>query len=77
MIGTVEMLRFCVGELLRARGMSQSDLARASGVSLFTVNAIANNRTVQVKLDTLEKLAAVLGVEPGELIARDRKPRRR
>ena len=73
MIGTLEMARFCVGELLRARGMSQSDLARASGVSLFTVNAIANNRTVQVKLDTLEKLARVLGVEPGDLIERDKK----
>ncbi|HEX6815424.1 MAG TPA: helix-turn-helix transcriptional regulator [Gemmatimonadaceae bacterium] len=67
------MARFRVDELLRARGMSQSDLARASGVSLFTVHAIANNRTVQVRLDTLEKLARALGVEPGELISSDRK----
>lgn len=65
--------RFCLAELLDERGISQSELARRSKVSLVTINSIANNRTAQVKLDTLEKLARALGVEPGELIASDRK----
>jgi DNA-binding Xre family transcriptional regulator len=56
--------------------MSQSELARRSGVSLFTVNAIANNRTVQVKLVTLDRLARALSVEPADLIGRDRPKRR-
>lgn len=40
------MTRFRVDRLLRARSMTQSDLARESGVSLFTVHAIANNKPV-------------------------------
>ena len=66
--------QFCLADLLGRSeedgGMSQSELARRSGVSLVTINAIANGRTVQVKLDTLDKLARALKVEPGELIER-------
>ena len=65
--------RFHLAELLEERGMSQSELARRAKVSLVTINSIANNRTTQVKLETLDRLARVLGVEPGELIASDRK----
>ena len=65
--------RFRLAELLERGGLTQTELARRSGVSLVTINAIANNRTAQVKLDTLDKLARVLGVEPGELLERDKK----
>lgn len=65
--------RFRLAELLEERGMSQSELARRSKVSLVTINSIANNRTTQVKLETLDRLARVLGCEPGELIAGDKK----
>jgi len=41
--------------------MSQSELSRRSGVSLVTVNAIANNRTKQVSLETLNNLCKALG----------------
>lgn len=51
--------------------MSQSELARRPGIALVTINALANNRTVQVKFETLGKLARALGVEPGELIMWD------
>jgi DNA-binding Xre family transcriptional regulator len=57
--------------------MSQSDLARLSKVSLVTINAIATNRTRQVRLETLDKLAEVLGVEPGALIEKEPTKRRR
>jgi DNA-binding Xre family transcriptional regulator len=69
--------RFRLAELLDAATppMSQSELARRSGVSLVTINAIANNRTRQVKLDTLDALSKALGVEPGELL--EREPKRR
>lgn len=69
--------RFRLAELLEAAKppMSQSELARRSGVSLVTINAIANNRTRQVKLDTLDLLSEVLGVEPGELLEREGKRR--
>lgn len=62
--------RFCLAGLLTDAKMTQSDLSRRSGVSLVTINAIARGRTVQVKLDTLDKLARALGIEPGDLIER-------
>jgi DNA-binding Xre family transcriptional regulator len=71
-------VRFRLQELLDDRDppMSQSELARLSGISFATINNIANNRTAQVSLKTLGDLASVLRVEPGDLVVADRKPRR-
>ncbi len=68
-------VRFVLQELLDSQTppMSQSELARRSGISLVTVNAIANNRTKQVSLETLDSICRALDVEPGALLARDRK----
>ena len=63
--------RFRLGELLAARKpepLTQAELVRLSGVSAVTVNRIVLNRTAQVSLATLGKLAMALGVEPGDLI---------
>ena len=62
--------RFRLQEILDAANppMSQSELARRSGISFATVNAIANNRTAQVSLKTLDAIARVLGVQPGDII---------
>jgi DNA-binding Xre family transcriptional regulator len=70
--------RFRLADLLEAAGptMNQSELARRSGVSIVTINSMANNRTKQVRLDTLERIAVALGVEPGELIEREPKKRK-
>lgn len=65
--------RFRLAELLEERGMSQSELARQSRITFATINAMCRNRTDGVKLETLDRLARVLGVEPGELIASDKK----
>jgi len=73
------VVRFRLQELLDAHDppMSQSELARRSGISHVTVNYIANNRTTQVSLKTLAALASALGVAPGDLLVAERKPRRR
>ena len=68
-------VRFRLQEILQEKGLNQSELARDSGVSLVTINAIANNRTRQVQLDTLDKLSGALDVEPGAIL--ERVPRRR
>lgn len=69
--------RFRLQEILDEQDppLSQSELARRSGVSLVTINAIANNRTKQVQLETLDKIARVFGLEPGELLEREPKKR--
>ncbi len=74
---------FRVGEELRiynrlaSDDMSQSELARQSGVHFVTVNRICRNVTKRVDLETLDRLSAVLGCEPGDLIERVKKRPRR
>lgn len=72
-------IKFRLQELLDALDppMSQSELARRSGISLVTVNAIAKNRTKQISLGTLDALSGALGVQPGELLEREAKGKRK
>jgi putative transcriptional regulator len=69
-------VRFRLSSVLEATGTSQRELARRSGVSLVTINAIANNRTTRVDLATLDALCDVLDVDPGELLEREGKRKR-
>ena len=59
---------FRLRELLEKLGLSQSEIARRSGVSFPTVNAMCANRTKQVALETLDKLATAMRCQPGDLI---------
>lgn len=68
--------RFRLKDLLEEKGMSQSELARRSGVSFQTVNALVGNRTTRVDLSTLDAISRVLGCEPGELLEREPKRKR-
>lgn len=70
-------VQFRLAAVLESADMSQRELAKQSGVSLVTVNAIANNNTTRVDLATLDKLCAVLKCEPGELLERKGKARGR
>ena len=67
---------FRLSEILEAKGISQSELARLSRVSHVTINRMCGNKTEGVTLATLDKIASALGVEPGELIVREKKSRR-
>lgn len=67
--------RFRLREMLEAAGMSQTQLARDSGVSFATVNRICTNATEQVSLKTLDAIAAVLGIQPGDLIEGEKSKR--
>jgi putative transcriptional regulator len=48
--------------------MTQAELARLSRVSANTINAMANNKTAQVSLETLDKLCRALRCKPGDLL---------
>ena len=65
---------FRLRELIAAAGISQSELARTSGVSFATINRMCTNATKQVSLNVLDQLADVLHVSVGELF--ERKPAR-
>lgn len=59
------------GERLRvlrvARGMSQEDLAAAAGLHRTHISLIERNKR-SARLETVERLAMALGVQPSELI---------
>ena len=71
------MVRFRLRRFLKRHAMSQGELSRRSGVSIATVNRIATNSTRRVDLDTLDRLSAALGCEPGDLLVRKKEKRRR
>lgn len=62
--------RFCLDRILTTADISQRELALRASVSPTTVNRMAQNKTAQVSLRTLDALARELGVEPGDLIER-------
>ena len=65
--------KFRLRDILEARGISQTELARLAGVAFATVNRMCTNATGQVSLATLDKIADALGVKPGDLIAKETK----
>jgi DNA-binding Xre family transcriptional regulator len=69
--------RFRLQEVIDAKGTSQSQLSRDSGVSFATISRMCRNVTAQVSLATLDKLASALHVEVGDLIQREPKGRRK
>lgn len=69
--------RFRLQELLDSYDppVSQSELARRAGVSFATINRICGNVTAQVSLETLDRIAEALDVDPGDIL--ERTPRRK
>ena len=67
--------RFRLRELIEAAGISQTQLAHDAGISFATVNRMCTNATEQVSLKTLDAIAAVLGVQPGDLIESEKAKR--
>jgi DNA-binding Xre family transcriptional regulator len=67
---------FRLRELLAEHEMTQQRLADESGVSLVTISRLCRNETAQVSLETLDKIAGALGIEPGELIVREKRARK-
>lgn len=57
-----------VRELRRVKAWSQAELARRAGIRPATLSDIENGRTKGIDFDTLERLADVLGCDPGYLI---------
>lgn len=64
-----EVCKFRILDILRERGMTQSDLANALGISRGTMSTIVN-QTSTVSIVRLAEIAKVLRVEMSELFAR-------
>lgn len=62
--------KFRLRELLEEADMSQAELARLSGVHIVTISRLFRNASAQVSLETLDRIAEVLDIEPGDTIRR-------
>lgn len=59
-----------VREQREQKGWSQAELARRAGVAQSMISRLERGQLQSVHLPTLEKLARVLGCDPGYLIVR-------
>jgi transcriptional regulator with XRE-family HTH domain len=62
------MIRLRVKELAQAKGISQGKLSRMSDVDENTIKRIYRNPTAIVSTETINKLAAALGVATTDII---------
>jgi len=60
-------------ELRLARGLSQQELSERAGVRQAAISELESGVRRRIDLDQLERLCLALGVQPGELLERDRK----
>lgn len=61
-------LRWRVRELMEARDLNVSELARLADITPNTARALVRGVTERVDFDTLVKVANALGVRPKELL---------
>ena len=69
-IPSVTPILLRIRELRRARGWTQTELARRAGIRQATVSRLEGNAVSSVNLRVIEKLAAALEVDPGYLLVR-------
>lgn len=60
-------LKLKVGELMRERNISEAEMAKRADLARNTVRALMRGAVARVDLNTLESIAAVLGVRPLQL----------
>ncbi len=60
-------LKLRVGALMTERNITEGQMAERAGLARNTVRALMRGTVARVDLNTLEKIAAVLGVRPLEL----------
>lgn len=65
------MARLVIQNIAKAKGLNRSQLQLRSGVTLPLLTRYWKNQTESVTLDALERIAAALGVKPGDLIVSD------
>lgn len=61
------MIKLNVNNLLRQTGNSVYWLAKETGISQNNMSKICNGETVNIRLETMDKLCNVLDCNPGDL----------
>jgi putative transcriptional regulator len=61
-------IRCRLGEVLAERGMTLTELAARTGITVVNLSVLKNNRARAVRFSTLARVCAVLGTTPGDLL---------
>lgn len=70
-------IRVRIRELRERRGLSQQALGELAGVRQATISELESGKKQRIDFGILERLAVALGVEPGELLVREKRKRGR
>ena len=62
-------ITFHLDELLEARNITLTELARRVDVTLVNLSVLKNNRARAIRFSTLEALCRELDCQPGDLIS--------
>lgn len=71
------MIRILLSTRLGERRMTQSELARATGIRSQTINELYHDFAERVSLDDLDLICEALDCELDDLIVREPNPKRR
>ena len=61
-------IRITLDEMLAKRKMSVTELSEQVGITLANISILKNEKAKAVRLDTLNKICAVLQCQPGDLL---------
>jgi putative transcriptional regulator len=62
-------VRIRLDEVLAARGMTLTELSDRAGITVVNLSVLKNGRARAIRFSTLASLCAVLGCQPGDLLA--------
>lgn len=61
-------VKVMLGHLLDAKGISQNQLAKDTGISITTLRNLNHNRTTRISFDVLEKICAYFGCSVADVL---------
>lgn len=62
------MITFKLDDILKAKGLTKADLSRYTGIDNNSLGKIANNKSTQIKLETLYKICVTLNCQISDLL---------
>lgn len=64
-------IRCRLGDVLAERGMTLTELAARTGVTVVNLSVLKNNRARAVRFSTLARICAALDIAPGDLLVHE------